>query len=224
MSPRSRKEPAAKIILAPLVLHIDQSFDERLPGQRAALGEGEAHGVIRLGRADAVDAGHGGDDDHVAPAEERVRRAQAQPVDLVVDRRLLGDIGVRGGDIGLWLIIVIIADKVLDRVPGKEAPKFLIELGGQRLVVRHDEDRALESGDDVGHGKGFARAGDAHQDLVAVAARQTLDEGLDGPYLVALGSNSERSSKDRISSIITRFEAGRESAGPVLLWGQRAAA
>src|SRR5215210_3940400 len=43
-----------------------------------------------------------------------------QPVDLVVDRRVLLDVGVGGGEVGLGLVVVVVGDEVLDPVLGKE--------------------------------------------------------------------------------------------------------
>ena len=63
----------------------------------------------------------------------------------------------------------------------------MVELGGEGLVVREDEGGALDGLDDLGHGEGFAGAGDAEQDLVLLAGGETGDEFADGSGLVALG-------------------------------------
>jgi hypothetical protein len=46
--------------------------------------------------------------------------------------------------------------------------------------VAHDERRAADLLDDVGHGEGLAGAGDAEQGLVAVAGADGFDEFGDG--------------------------------------------
>ena len=61
---------------------------------------------------------------------DRVGR-QPHPVDLVVDRRLLLDIGIGGRDVGLRLVVVVVADEVLHRVVRKEPPELLVQLGSQ---------------------------------------------------------------------------------------------
>jgi hypothetical protein len=176
-----------EIGLLALVLDRHEPLEEVLAALGRARVEGEAHRIIGLGGADAVDAGDRGDDDDVAPAEERVRRAETEAIDLVVDGRFLGDVGVRGRDERLRLVIVVIADEVLDGVPGEEAPEFLVELGGQGLVVGDDQHRPVDPGDDVGHGEGLARAGDAFEDLVPRSGRESVGEPVDGLDLVALG-------------------------------------
>jgi hypothetical protein len=77
--------------------------------------------LVVVRRAEAVDAGDAGHDDHVAPGEERAGRRVAQAVDLVVDRGVLLDVGVRCRDVGLGLVVVVVADEVLDGVVGKSS-------------------------------------------------------------------------------------------------------
>src|ERR1039458_9207390 len=60
-----------------------------------------------VGRAEPVDARHRRDHDGVTSREQRGGRCVAQPVDLVVDRRVLLDVGVRPGDVRLGLVVVV---------------------------------------------------------------------------------------------------------------------
>ena len=149
--------------------------------------EHDQHAVVGLGRAEAVDAGDGGDDDDVAALEERARGAHAQAVELVVDRGLFFDVGVGGGQIGFRQVVIVIADEIFDGVLREEAAEFVEELRGERLVVRQDHGRAVLRLDDLGHGEGLAGAGDAEQDLVLFAGRDTADELVDGFGLIAAG-------------------------------------
>src|SRR3954466_6552901 len=106
------------------------------PGWRAAARaalELEERAVGALGGADAVDAAHRGDDDHVRPGEERVRRRVPHPVDGVVDDRVLLDVRVARGDVRLGLVVVVVADEILDGVVGEQIPELAVELGGERL-------------------------------------------------------------------------------------------
>ena len=153
---------------------------------RAALLEREGHRRIGLHRADAVDAGHRSDDDHVVALQQRARRRMAHAVDLLVDGGFLLDIGVGARDIGFRLVVVVIGDEIFHRVVGKERLELAVELGGQRLVRRQDQRRALRRLDHLGHGEGLARAGDAEQHLRAVVALDALDQFLDRLRLVAL--------------------------------------
>jgi hypothetical protein len=93
----------------------------------------------------------------------------AHPVDRLVDRAFLLDIGVRPGHIGLGLVIVVIADEIFDRVVGEEVLELPVKLRGQDLVGRQDQRGALQLLDHLRHGEGLARAGDAKQHLILVA-------------------------------------------------------
>ena len=181
-------EQAAREIagLHALVLQRDEVLDELALVDLVAELQREGHRGIGLDRADAVDAGDGGDDDDVVALEQRPRRRVAHAVDLLVDVGFLLDIGVGARDVGLRLVIVVVGDEILDRVVGKEAPELAVELRGERLVGREDQRRALGRLDHLGHGEGLARAGDAEQHLVALVGAHALDQFLDRLRLVAL--------------------------------------
>ena len=104
-----------------------------------ALRQREVHPVVALRRAEAVDARHRRDDHAVAALEQGPRGRHPEAVDLLVDRGLFLDVGVGRGDVGLGLVVVVVADEVLDGVLGKEALELLVELRGERLVMRHHE-------------------------------------------------------------------------------------
>src|SRR3546814_1981809 len=84
----------------------------------------------------------------------------------------------------------------LDGVVREEALHLAVELGGQRLVGRQHQGRALQVLDDMRHREGLARAGDAEQNLVALARREVLGQLADRLRLVArrlvVGGNLQR--------------------------------
>ena len=69
-------------------------------------------------------------------------RGVAEPVDLVVDRGVLLDVEVLRRDVGLGLVVVVVADEVLDGVLGEELAELVAELRRQRLVVGDHQRRA----------------------------------------------------------------------------------
>ena len=69
-----------------------------------------------LRRAEPVDARDGGDDDDVAARQQRGRRAEPQPCDVVVPGRVLLDVEVGLRDVRLGLVVVVVGDEVLDGV------------------------------------------------------------------------------------------------------------
>ena len=143
------------------------------------------HRRIGLDRADAVDAGHRSYDDHIVAFQQRPRRRMAHAVDLLVDLAFLLDIGVRAGDVGLGLVVVIVADEIFHGVFREIGLELGIELGGQRLIGREDDRRPLGFLDDFRHGEGLAGARRPQQNLVLVAILDALHQVTDRGRLVA---------------------------------------
>ncbi len=184
-SPRTRNLPRAGSKSLRAYWLLDELAQGLVAVDRLArLEEHDALEVV-LGRAEAVDAAHAGDDDDVAAQEERRRRRVPQPVDLVVDRRVLLDVQVLGRDVRLGLVVVVVADEVLDRVLRQELAELVAELRGEGLVVGDDERGLLGALDDVRHRERLARPGHAQQCLIAVAARDAGRQRGDRLGLVA---------------------------------------
>ena len=91
------------------------------------------------------------------------------------------------GDIGLGLVVVVVADKVLHRVVGKELLELGAQLGGQRLVMGQHQGGPLDLLNDLRHGEGLARAGDSQQGLLVQPHLDAVGQGVDGLGLVAAG-------------------------------------
>ena len=132
-------------------------------------------------------AADGGDDQAVAALEERARGREAQLVELVVDGRFFFDIEVGGGHVGFGLVEVVVGDEIFDRVVREKTFELVVELGGEGFVVGHDDGGAVGRLDYLGHGVGFARAGDAKQNLMLLAVEDASGERVDRRALVALG-------------------------------------
>ena len=143
--------------------------------------------LVLLGIAHAVDAADRRDDDGVATGEQTCGGRVPQPVDLVVDRRVLLDVGVAGRDVRLGLVVVVVADEVLDPVVREELAHLLGQLRGERLVRRQDQRGLLHLLDGPRDGGALARAGDAEQRLEPIAALDALGELGDRLRLVAGG-------------------------------------
>ena len=176
---------AREIEVRALVLHLDQLGKESPHAGAVSDFDVGEHVVVRLGRAQPVNAGDRGDDDDVAPLEERLRCGKPQLVDLFVPGGLLLDVRVALRDVRLRLVVVVVRHEVLDRVLRKEAVELLVELGGQRLVVGQDEGRAVDRLDHLRHRERLSGAGDTEQRLGLLALPEALDELFDGLRLVA---------------------------------------
>ena len=168
-----------------LVLNLDELAEDLVPSDALPALERQQHAVVGFGRTETVDARHAGDDDDVAALEERARRREPHAIDLVVDRRFLLDVRIGGRNVGFGLVVVVVADEVLDGVLGKEAAELLVELRGERLVVDHHQRRPVHARDRLRHRERLARPGDAQQYLIAIAAVQALGQLANGAFLVA---------------------------------------
>ena len=89
-----------------------------------------------------------------------------ESIDLLIDLCLFFNIGVRNRHIRLRLVVVVVGDKVVDGVVGKEVAVLLRELGSERLVVRNNECRLLHLLDNVRRREGLPRAGHTEERLV----------------------------------------------------------
>ena len=127
----------------------------------------------------------------------------AHPVDLFVDQRIFLNVGVTRWDVGLRLIIIVIANKVVNRIVREQFLKFAIELGGQGFVGCQNQCWPAGLSDQVGHRESFSRAGDAEKYLMAITPLETLAELLDRPRLVTRGSKVTLEDKSIVTGIVT---------------------
>ncbi len=178
---------ALEVGVVAFIEDFDEFLGNLLAADALAFFQHEEHAVVGFRGTEAVDATDAGDDDAIAALEEGAGGGETEFVEFVVDGGFFFDVGVGVGDVGLGLVVVVIADEVFDGVVGEELLEFLVELGGEDLVMGEDEGGAAGEFDDLGHCEGLAGAGDAEQDLVGVAVVNAADEGFNGGALVAAG-------------------------------------
>ena len=142
---------------------------------------------VGLGRAEPVDRRDARHDDHVAPGQQRRGGRVAQPVDLVVDRAVLLDVGVGRREVRLGLVVVVVGDEVLDPVLREQLPELAGELRGEALVGREHDRGPLHLGDHRRDRERLPRPGDAEQGLVLLPRLDPLAERRDRLGLVAGG-------------------------------------
>ena len=122
---------------------------------------------------------------NVATLKQRRGRGMAQAVDFVVYRHIFFDICVRVRYICLGLVIIVIRYKILHRIFGEELAELRAKLSGKRFVVGKNERGTVDIGDNVRHGKSFARTGNAEQSLFFISVQNTLGQLFDSLRLVA---------------------------------------
>ena len=167
------------------VLDGHQFMQDLVPVLFHARPEGDGHALEFVGAAQTVNTGHRGDNNDVPALRQRGGGGQAQLVDLVIDHGVLGDISVALGDVGLGLVVIVIADKILHRVLRKKFLHLAVELARQSLVVGNDQGGLVEGLNDVGHGEGLAGSRHPQQGLKLISLFKSFDQILNRFGLVA---------------------------------------
>ena len=85
----------------------------------------------------------------------------AQAVDFFVDGAVFLDVGVGRSDVGFWLIVIKIADEIMNFVFREKLAELGIKLGGESFVVGENEGWAIVFLDDICHRKSLARTSHA---------------------------------------------------------------
>ena len=143
------------------------------------------HLQVGLGIAQAVDGRNRCHDDRIRSFQQRLGGRQAHLFDVLVNGSVFLDKRVGRGHIGFWLVVVVVGNEILHRIVGKELLELTIELGGQRLVMGHDDGRPLDLLDHIGDGEGLAGAGNPQQRLVCQTGVNPIHQPLDCLGLIA---------------------------------------
>ena len=150
------------------VLHVDQQPQQRVARHLVADLQLDRAVQVGLRGAEAVDARHRRHHHHIAPRQQARRRRVPQPLDVVVDRAVLLDVGVGLRDVRLGLVIVVVRDEIFNRVVRQHLPQLVGELRGQRLVRRHHQGGPLQPLDQPGRRRRLAGTRGAQQHHVVL--------------------------------------------------------
>ena len=170
--------------VVPLVKHLHQLREQGLTRHLLPGSDGDEHLQKVLRRREAVNAGDARDNDRVAPREERADRGKPQAFDLLVDRGIFLNEGIRARQIRFGLVVIEITHEIFDRITREELLELAVELGREGLVVRHDQCRTVHVADDIRDGESFSRTRDAEERLMAVPREQRAGEAVDRASLV----------------------------------------
>ena len=88
-------------------------------------------------------------------------------------------------DIGLRLVVIVIADKVFHSVFREKIPEFAVELCCECFVVGQHQGRAVQAGDHICHRKGLAGACHPQKNLLINTVLYPGHKRVDGLGLIA---------------------------------------
>ena len=117
---------AVEIDIHAFILQFDQPLQKVITADLHSRLDKHQHPEIRIRIAEPEYARNRRYNDYIMPLEQPACRREPQPVDLVVDRRFFFDIKVGRGNICLGLVIVIVRDKIFDRIFREKCLKFLV--------------------------------------------------------------------------------------------------
>ena len=158
-----------KIHVISRVLDIDQCTDDLISVLLHSRTQRNHHSKVVLRAAQTIDTGNRGDHDHIFTLYKCCRGRQAQFINLLIDRRILGNISVRLWHICLRLIIIVIRNKVFHCILREKFLELTVKLSRQCLIVRNDESRLIQLCDDVRHRKCLTGTGYTKQSLELIA-------------------------------------------------------
>ena len=175
---------AVKVHVIAGILNIDQLVNHLIPVFLHARTKRNDHLLIVDRRAQTINAGNRSHYDHILPLGKSCRSGVAKLINLVINGGIFLNIGVRGGHIGLRLVIIIIADKIFYGIFRKKFLHLPIKLCRQRFVVGNDQSRLVQCLNDIGHGKGLTGTGNSKQRLKLIALPEALHKFGNGLGLV----------------------------------------
>mgnify|MGYP003502934416 CR=1 FL=1 len=93
----------------------------------------------------------------------------AKPIDLFINLRVFFYKSVGRGNVGFWLVVIEVANKIVDGILWKIRPKFGIELSSKGFIVGDDEGGLAGFLYKVSHSEGFTGACNSEENLFFLA-------------------------------------------------------
>ena len=126
-----------------VILDLDQLFYHIIPVFFHTRPQGNDHVLIINGTSKTIDTGNRSHDHHIPALRKSSSGRMTQLVDLVVNRRVLFNVGISGRNIGFRLIIIVVGNKIFYSVFREKFLHFRIKLGCQCFIMGNDEGRTV---------------------------------------------------------------------------------
>ena len=157
-----------------VVLNVDQLPEHFIPVLHHSGAQRYDQILIFVRASQSIDTGHAGHHHDIPAFRQGCCRRQTQLIDLIIDGRILGNIGIRRRYIRLRLIIIVIGDKIFHCVLWEKFLHFPVKLSRQCFVMRNDQCWLVQRLDHIRHGKGLTRTGDTQEGLELIALPETF--------------------------------------------------
>ena len=118
------KFAATEVLVVALVLHAYELRDHIALADLVARAQSHDHAVIAFGFANAVNGRDSGHDDHITALHQTLGARQTHLLNVLVDGRIFFNEQIALRHIGLWLVVVVVTNKILHRVFGEELSEF----------------------------------------------------------------------------------------------------
>ena len=178
---------ANEIYIISFILQFNQTCAELITIHLHSRAQTDDHAAVINGIAQRVNAGDTRHNNHVAAFRKCRRSGMAETVNLIIDCAVFFNIGICRRNIGLRLIIVVVADEILHRIVREKAAHLSTDLAGQCFVWFQNKGRTVASGNDVCHGESFAGAGNAEKRLCLIPGLQSFYQRINRLRLVSGG-------------------------------------
>lgn len=123
------KGSPTKVGFYPLVLNVDQIFEEIFSGIAFAYFEFDGESFVGFYVSQTINTRDRGDDNYVFSSQKIDGCGVSEFGDFFVDGGLFFDEGIGFGHIGFWLVVVVVAHKISHGIIGEELLKLCTELG-----------------------------------------------------------------------------------------------
>ena len=123
VSPHTEAVARQRQVIAVVAVE-DQLSDQLLPAHDHARAQRDNQIAVLLRIAQRINAGHGRNNDDVPALKQCRGGGMAQAVDLIVDQRVLLNVHIFAGNVGLRLVVVVVGNKILHRRIRKKGTEF----------------------------------------------------------------------------------------------------
>ena len=128
-----------KIHIISVILHINQTPQHFIPVFFHPRTQWDHHILIVLRTTDSIDTGNTWYNDDIFSFGKGCCGRKTEFIDFFIDGRVLGNVSVRGWDVGFGLVVIVVGYKIFHCVLREELLEFAVKLRSERFIVCYDK-------------------------------------------------------------------------------------